>query len=242
MRKSISVFTVFVFCLLPLLARAQSLESLCRQYMERRATQEQLMAFDTLIEEGCLARVSEQLQGLSPEGSKNSASKPEEAKRLLNAAWLNEIRSSEDEELKDALEKLRYGGYLQELAPLILASKDTKASGLQEVADHLLECMDMSNYGSSEEEGIQWQGDSQEKPARFDSMAEKARARYGELRNLSAEEEARVKRWGKKGKGHVIEVDAHTDNAFGLGFAQWQQKSMLFFFDENQEMSHHEKP
>ena len=211
----------------------------CRKYMEQRGTKAHVLAFEKLVDSGCLNKV---LASLSNQrvGDERPSETTTDKSRLLKAAWLNEVRLLQDGEVSDAFYDLQYSGFLNELGKIILQSKvTTKKSSMDEIAQHLLDCMDLSNYKDAGKDNTQWSEVSSEQT---DPCSEEAKKRYGQLRKLSDDEKATVRRKGlTEKKEQIIEVDALTNNAFGLGITQWSEHRYHFYFDEAGKFLHHKK-
>ena len=212
----------------------------CRSYMQKRGTQAHIMALDTLIESGCLKRVLDNVDGIT-DGEDRASNTVGEKQRLLKAAWLQEVRLSEDSDVAKAFNDLQYGGFLDEMTNIFLPKTKitTRKSSMDEIAQHLLDCMDLSNYKDEGKEKTQWTEVSGDQS---DSISADAQKRYESLRKLSGDEKATVRRKGvTPKKEQIIEVDALTNNAFGLGITQWSEHRYHFFYDEKGTFLRHKK-
>ena len=104
----------------------------------------------------------------------------------------------------------------------------TRKSSMDEIAQHLLECMDLSNYKDAGKDTTTWNEVSGEQT---DPCSMEAKKRYSELRRLGEDEKATVRRKGMtEKKEQIIEVDGLTNNAFGLGITQWSEHRYHFLF------------
>ena len=211
----------------------------CRKYMEQKGTQAHVLAFEKLVHSGCLKKVMDSVSSQRVGDEKPSDTNTDK-NRLLKAAWLNEVRLLQDGEVSDAFNDLQYAGFLNELGKIILQSKvTTKKSSMDEIAQHLLDCMDLSNYKDAGKDKTQWNEVTSEQS---DPCSEEAKKRYSQLRKLSDDEKATVRRKGlTEKKEQIIEVDALTNNAFGLGITQWSEHRYHFYFDEAGKFLHHKK-